>query len=146
MSANDAAQNPQDSTQEIAVTTQAPAPVFTGKFQKGVWDERRRHGGRPKRLREIEQMLNKEHRNLEKMRELFARLRSLAMGEPILIPVMTASGEMTVAAKLEADPAFMKLYLERTLGKAKVFEDDIDFSDAPAEFLEYIKSKLVNSL
>lgn len=124
--------------------------------QKPLRDERGRllpgqkslnpRGGKSKRVRNFEIMLNNEHRNLDKMRELFARLRALAMGEVVLIPHVGTDGELiSLQAKLKADPAFMKLYLDRLLGPAKAFDSDMDFSDAPREVLEYLLTKLRNA-
>jgi hypothetical protein len=88
-------------------------------------------GGRPKALREIEKMLDAEHRNLESVREVFTRLRALALGE--LVTVADKDGGTTV--ELQAEPAFMKLYLERVLGPVK--DLDPDLSDAPDEVLRW---------
>lgn len=99
-------------------------------------------GGRPKKLREIEKMLNTEHRNLPAMRETFARLRALALGEVILVPAFTAEGIVEVKAELKADSRFMQLYLDRLLGPAKAFDDNMDLSDAPVEVLEYLRIKV----
>lgn len=102
-------------------------------------------GGRPKRVREFERMLVKEHLNLDSMRALFERLRALAMGEVVIVPVVTASGEMQLTAKLEADPAFMKLYLDRLLGPVKAKDDELPadfFADAPTEVLEFLRVRV----
>lgn len=68
--------------------------------------------GRSRKLREIEEMLDREHRSVEGMQEVFARLKALALGE--VITVIDKDGEVEIS--LRAEPAFMKLYLERTLG------------------------------
>lgn len=118
-------------------------------FQKG-FDPRRNAGGRPKKLRDIEKMLNTEHRDLNKMREVFSRLRSLALGEVIVIPMrkhggalqLDENGDVMMEIKLEADARFMQLYLDRLMGPAKAFDDDMDLSDAPSVVLEYLRLKV----
>jgi len=99
-------------------------------------------GGRPKKLREIEYMLNKEHRNLQNMRVIFQRLKALAMGETIIVPYFTEQGEIALKCELKADARFMELYLKRVLGPEKSFDDSIDLSDAPPEVLEYLNRVL----
>lgn len=89
-------------------------------------------GGRPKRLREIEAMLDAEHRTVDNMRQVYNRLKFLALGEPVEVLFKGT----VVNIKLEADPAFMKLYLERVIGPVKELE--VDLSDAPPEVLEYL--------
>jgi hypothetical protein len=77
-------------------------------------------GGRPKVLREIEAMLDKEHRNVANMKQVFDMLRLLALrGEP-------------------GDAAYAKLYLERVLGPVKELE--IDLTDAPPEVVAFLKT------
>lgn len=58
-------------------------------------------------------MLNKEHRNLKKSRELMDRLRALAMGETLM---MVKVGDTEMPVLRGADPSFMKLYLGRVYG------------------------------
>ena len=77
-------------------------------------------GGRPKALREIEAMLNAEHRTVANMREVFATVKMLAL-----------RGE-------KGDSGYLKLYLERVLGPVKDIE--IDLTDAPPEVLAYLRS------
>ena len=88
-------------------------------------------GGRPKALRDIEKMLDAEHRNPENMRAVFDRLRALALGE--VVTVATPDGSADV--ELHAEPAFMKLYLERVMGPVKELEPDL--ADAPDEVLRW---------
>jgi len=126
-----------------ALTTQTSTVVRDahGRVMKGSGAVHR-GGSRPKRIREFEALLNKEHRNMDKMRELFNRLRALAMGDIVLVPVCTAEGTIEVKAELHADARFMQLYLDRLLGPAKAFEDDFDLSDAPSEVIEYLRVRV----
>src|SRR5580698_9533960 len=73
-------------------------------------------GGRPKALREIEAMLDSEHRTVENMRETYRRLKELAF-----------AGERD---------GFFKLYLERLQGPVREIEIDLD--DAPQEVIDYL--------
>lgn len=115
----DADNVPNDETQSVTTTQNEPKAVERrpdgmpkGKpFQKG--DPRRSSGGRPKAWRNFERMLNKEHRNLEKSRELMDRLRALAMGETLM---MVQVGETEMPVIRGADPSFMKMYLGRVYG------------------------------
>ena len=80
-------------------------------------------GGKPKKLVEIERMLDEEHRSVENMREVFARLKALSMGEKVFIK--DDEGEIQIS--LKADAHFMKLYLERIMGAVpKPPEDEKD--------------------
>lgn len=78
-------------------------------------------GGRPRMLVAIERMLDENHRGVAHMATVFDRLLALAMGE--LVTVTGAGGEVTI--QLRADPAFMKLYLDRVLGPVKARDDDV---------------------
>lgn len=92
--------------------------------------------GRPKKLRDIEAMLDTEHRTVENMRDVFARLKALALGE--VITVITKEGSVKVS--LSADARFMQLYLERTLGPVK--ELKVDLTDAPDEVISWLAEHL----
>jgi hypothetical protein len=94
-------------------------------------------GGRPKKLREIEAMLDAEHRTVANMRGVFTRLKALAMGEVVTAMVPGGDGEMEL--KIDAHPGFMKLYLERVIGPVKDVEE-IDLSDAPPEVIDYLRT------
>lgn len=123
----------------------SPGARKAGTFQPGVYDPRRNRLGntRGKRLREMERMLNAEHRNVEKSKELYTRLRALALGEVIVVPYCGPNGDIELKATLTADPAFMKLYLDRVYGPVKPLEDEsLDLSDAPTETIEYLRVKL----
>lgn len=55
------------------------------------------------------------------MRAVFARLRALALGE--IITVVDRHGNVDL--ELQAEPAFMKLYLDRVLGPVKARDDEL---------------------
>jgi hypothetical protein len=93
-------------------------------------------GGKPKKLREIEAMLDQEHRTVANMREVFGRLKALALGE--IVHVTDREGNVDI--ELKADSRFMGLYLDRVMGPVKDLE--IDLSDAPSEALAYLREKL----
>jgi hypothetical protein len=82
-------------------------------------------GGVPKWRREIEQMLNDEHRTPEQMRETFALIRKVAHGveEPVYY-----KGEVC-GAIMKYDGGWMQMYLDRVLGPVR--DTDIDLSNAP---------------
>lgn len=95
-------------------------PAVRGKpFAVGDDARRGTSGGRPKALREIEAMLNAEHRTVANMREVFATVKALAL-----------RGE-------KGDSGYLKLYLERVLGPVKDIE--IDLTDAPPEVISYLR-------
>jgi len=79
-------------------------------------------------------MLDAEHRTVESMREVFARLKALALGE--VIAVRGPDGEVNIS--LRAAPEFMRLYLARLLGPEKEI-DDIDLADAPPEVIQWLR-------
>lgn len=91
-------------------------------------------GGRPKSIREIEAMLDAEHRNVEQMRETFALIRQVAHGvdEPVFYQGVVC-GHVR-----KYNSAWMELYLARILGPVKDLE--IDLSDAPPEVVAFLKT------
>jgi len=89
-------------------------------------------GGKPRWAREIQKMLDDEHRTVENMRQVFARLRVLAMGETIEV----AHKDGTVVVKLKAIPDFMRLYLERVMGPVEAIK--VDLKDAPDEVVTWL--------
>lgn len=92
-----------------------------GTFQPGPDARRSTNGGMRKAIREFEEFLDAEHRHLGKLRPVFERLRALAMGEVVEVPIPGGEGE--TAIQLRADPAFMKLYLDRVLGPVRDVSD-----------------------
>lgn len=83
-------------------------------------------GGRSKKLRLIEIALDREHRKVANVLDVFKRLRELAMGE--VVEVHGKDGEL-IRCELRADASFMKLYLDRVLGPVR----DDDKIDAAVE-------------
>jgi hypothetical protein len=81
-------------------------------------------------------MLDEEHRTVENMRVVFARLKFLALGEAVM--VMFRGKEVRI--DLKADAAFMSLYLERVIGPVE--RGKIDLTDAPDDVVEYLARKL----
>lgn len=88
------------------------AVIPGGPFRRGLDPRRGRSGGRPASLVEIQKLLDEEHRSVDRMREVFDRLRALAMGEVV---ELTFRGQ-PVGLQLRADPRFMALYLDRVIG------------------------------
>jgi hypothetical protein len=95
-------------------------------------------GGKPKKLVEIEAMLDAEHRTPDNMREVFTRLKELAMED--MITAHTDEKGVEHVTRRPPNPAFMALYLDRILGPVK--ELKIDLSDAPDEVVAYLAEKL----
>lgn len=93
-------------------------------------------GGKPKKLREIEAMLDAEHRTVENLREVFATIKKVAMG--VEEPVYYKGG--VCGGIVKYDGGWMSLYLERVLGPVKDIK--IDLSDAPDEVVAYLADKL----
>ena len=141
---------PETSTANVPETVVERATLHRKGFQPG-FDPRRRAGpGRPKVIGAIQEMLDKEHRNVDNMRAIFNRLRALAMGDVIVVPLTNRNGklefdengEIKWEVKVNADARFMQLYLERLLGPAKHPDDELDFSDAPEAVIEYLRIKV----
>jgi hypothetical protein len=132
------------------VTTSENPPLRRGAFQAGP-DDRRSLGGRPRAWRNFERMLNKEHRNLKKSRELMTRLRALAMGETLM---MVKVGDVEMPVLRGADSSFMKLYLGRVYGAepnmdseriVKAIQSHLDELMREAERLEAIEQERVQA-
>ena len=70
-------------------------------------------------------MLNREHRNVANMTEVFAKLKELAL-----------RGD-------KGDAAYMKLYLERVLGPVKDLDElESLLADAPPEVVTWLREVL----
>lgn len=95
------------------------AMVIGRPFPKGISGN---PSGKTRRVVEIERMLDEDHRGVEHMRPVFARLRALALGE--VVTVTGRDGDVDI--ELKADPAFMKLYLDRLLGPVKARDAELD--------------------
>jgi hypothetical protein len=95
-------------------------------------------GGKPKKLVEIEAMLDAEHRTVANMKEVFAQLRAMAT-ENVITRWTDKEGKEHESIR-QPNPAFMALYLDRVLGPVK--ELKIDLTDAPEEVLTYLAEKL----
>lgn len=93
-------------------------------------------GGRPKSIREVEAMLDAEHRNVDAMRETFALIRKVAHGvdEPVFY-----KGEVCGHIRKYSD-GWMELYLNRVLGPVKELE--VDLADAPPEVVTWLRENL----
>lgn len=107
----------------------------TGRLLPG---SRMNPGGRSRQMRDIEAMLDNEHRTVENMREVFARLKALALGE--VVTLTAEDGGFSIG--LKADARFMQLYLDRTLGPVKALE--LDMSEAPQEVLSWLADNGAN--
>lgn len=97
-------------------------------------------GGRPKKLVEIEKMLDTEHRNIDSIKEVFAQLKAMAT-EAVITRHTDAQGNTTESIK-QPNPAFMDMYLNRVLGPVK--ELKVDMSDWPDEMVAFFAEKVAN--
>jgi hypothetical protein len=102
-------------------------------FPKGVSGN---PGGKPKALREIEAMLDAEHRTVENMRAVFGKIREVSMG---VVKDVWHKGAVC-GQEIEYSAAWMDLYVNRLLGPVK--ELKIDLTDAPDEVVAYLAEKL----
>jgi hypothetical protein len=94
-------------------------------------------GGKPKSLREIQRMLDAEHRTVENMREVYAKLRELAV-EGVEEPKFYLGGVCGYVRRY--DSGFLELYLNRVEGPVR--EIKADLSDAPPEVVEWLAEHL----
>lgn len=91
-------------------------------------------GGRPKRLVEIEAMLDAEHRTVENMRETYGVLRDCAQGKH-QGEAVTKDGKV-VQYTLPPDKGMMELYLNRIQGPLEKLK--VDLKDAPEEVVAWV--------
>ena len=106
-----------------------------GKFAPG---NRANPGGRPKKLVEIERMLDEEHRNVASVKEVFAQLKAMATENVISRWTDKDGGEHESIR--QPNPAFMAMYLDRILGPVK--ELKLDLADAPEEVVTWLAENL----
>lgn len=116
------------------MSTDATARGEAGKWLPGVSPN---PGGRPRKLRDIEAMLDAEHRTVENIREGFNILRKLAY-QGVTNDVYHQG--MRVGEKTEYDKGFFELYFNRVLGPIK--EPPIDLSEVPDDELRVLREKL----
>ena len=112
-------------------------PVGRGRFVAGPDARRGRNGGRSNRLVEIQRMLDDEHRTADNLREVFTRLKELAMED--MITAHTDDKGVEHVTRRPPSPEFMKLYLDRILGPVKALISDEDLADAPDEVIEWLR-------
>lgn len=122
------AKKPENTTTEVARGA-------GGKWVKGKSGN---PGGKPKKLAEIEAMLESEHRNVTNLREVMATLRTVAMGVP---KGVYYKGDR-VDEEIQYDAAFMALYLNRVLGPVKEPLEEEDLRDAPDVVIEWLRVRL----
>ena len=101
-------------------------PKKPGTFTAGHDPRRGTTGGRPRKLVEIERMLDEEHRTVENVREVFAHLRAMAT-ENVVSITEDKDGNKKESVR-QPNPAFMQMYLERVLGPVKELELDLSNS------------------
>jgi hypothetical protein len=94
-------------------------------------------GGRPKKLVEIERMLDAEHRTVENLRAVYAKLRELAV-EGTDEPKFHEGSVCGYVRRYNS--AFMELYLNRVQGPVR--EIKADLTDAPPEVVEWLAEHL----
>lgn len=92
-------------------------------------------GGRPRKLVEIEEALDAEHRTVENMKEVFAQLRVLAT-ENVISRWVDPDGTEHESNR-QPNPAFMKMYLDRVLGPV---------SDDASEKIRRLAQEFVNEM
>jgi hypothetical protein len=95
-------------------------------------------GGKPKKMREIEAMIDSEFRTVDEVRQGYLVLRDhafLGFKNPVYSPQGKVIGEKTTHV-----PAYLEMWFNRIVGPVK--ELDLDFSDADPAFLDYMRDKL----
>lgn len=95
-------------------------------------------GGRPRKLVEIERMLDAEYRDVASMRENFQVLRKLAL-QGCTNEVFDKEGRVC-GEKTTYHPAYMAMLLDRLIGP--VTAPAIDLSDVPEDELKVLREKL----
>lgn len=95
-------------------------------------------GGKPRKLVEIEKMLDEEFRDVDSTRENYQKLRELAL-EGVTNDVFCASGAC-VGTKTTHHPAYMEQLFNRLYGPIR--EVPVDLRDATDEFLTELRGRL----
>lgn len=94
-------------------------------------------GGKPRKMREIESLIDAEFRTYEEVRQGYLVLRDLAfLG--VKNPAFNSKGEI-VGEKTTHHPAYLEMWFNRIVGPVK--DLDLDFSDATPEELDYVRRK-----
>jgi hypothetical protein len=89
--------------------------------------------GRPKVISAIQEFLDAEHRTVEQVRPVLAKLRSLAIEGTE--KGIYWEGAM-VATEIEYNPSYMKLYLERVIGAVPRATDDAAIAETAKALLD----------
>lgn len=112
----------------------------TPRGERGLWmpGVSPNPGGKPRKLREIEAMIDAEYRTVEDVRQGFLVLRDLAFNG-VRNPVFSSRG-VPLGEKVTHHPAYLEMWFNRILGPVK--ELDLDFSDATDDQLNYLRDKL----
>lgn len=114
-----------------------PVTIPGGPFKPGPDPRRGRNGGRTARLAEIQRMLDEDHRTVENLRDVFGRLKELAMED--MITAHTDDKGVEHVTRRPPSPEFMKLYLDRIIGPVKQLLSDDDLADAPDAVIEWLR-------
>ena len=115
-------------------TENKPTEKRRGGFKPGVSGN---PGGRPRKLVEIERMLDAEHRTAENLRAVYAKLRELAV-DGVEEPKYWEGSVCGYVRRYNS--AFMELYLNRVQGPVR--EIKADLTDAPPEVVEWLAEHL----
>lgn len=95
-------------------------------------------GGKPRKLVEIERMLDEEFRDIESTRENYQKLRELAL-KGVTNDVFDAKG-VPCGSKTTYHPAYMEQLFNRLYGPIR--EVPVDLKDATDEFLMELRTRL----
>ena len=96
-------------------------------------------GGKPRKLVEIERMLDEEFRDIASTRENYQVLRKLAL-QGVTNDVYDVKGGGVVGQKTTFHPAYMEQLFNRLYGPIR--EVPVDLKDATDEFLMELRTRL----
>jgi hypothetical protein len=82
-------------------------------------------GGRRRKIQDIEEMLDEEHRTVANLREIFAMVRRVAMG----VERGVYHRGVRVATEIEYDATWMTLYLNRVIGPVREIASDDEIEE-----------------